>query len=87
MLSSGIMASMFHLYLLSICSRVFSFLNSFIASISIYFNCVILYNIKVDYSIMERTIKRWTTDLSVFDSGLGGLTCIPYLMKELPEEK
>lgn len=25
--------------------------------------------------------------IGFFDSGLGGLTCIPYLMKELPEEK
>ena len=25
--------------------------------------------------------------IGFFDSGLGGLTCIPYLMRELPEEK
>ncbi|MDD4201045.1 MAG: glutamate racemase, partial [Eubacteriales bacterium] len=25
--------------------------------------------------------------IGFFDSGLGGLTCIPYLMKELPKEK
>ena len=25
--------------------------------------------------------------IGFFDSGLGGLTCIPYLMKKLPDEK
>ena len=25
--------------------------------------------------------------IGFFDSGLGGLTCIPYLMRELPREK
>ena len=45
---------------------------------------------------MERTdefqAKRKTSDMDnrpigFFDSGLGGLTCVPYLLRELPEEK